>query len=201
MRVRSRLKNGGGLKVATFSLCGQADTRMLLENVNVRIHIFAVTELNGRTFAMWTALSSILCLYCAKNPQNRAVYSASACKPLLLRLPCTSDRLQSQALPIPHLFVFGCRRNAAIIRSGIGILPGRVVILQDAQLAERAATTHCGRCFGSTPVFLVNWCGNTACNHDRVQVSFSRPRMCLHVGISVAWLGLGFNYYTAYSSE
>mmetsp|Transcript_1822 Transcript_1822/g.5309 ORF Transcript_1822/g.5309 Transcript_1822/m.5309 type:complete len:151 (-) Transcript_1822:1111-1563(-) len=37
----------------------------------------AVTPLTGRTFAMWTATSSMLCLVCAKNPQNKAIYGAT----------------------------------------------------------------------------------------------------------------------------
>jgi hypothetical protein len=37
----------------------------------------AVSDLHGRTFAMWTSLSCVLCLFCAKNPQNRSVYSVT----------------------------------------------------------------------------------------------------------------------------
>lgn len=36
-----------------------------------------VTELNGRTFAIWTATSCMLCFLCVKNPQNQAIYSAT----------------------------------------------------------------------------------------------------------------------------
>lgn len=39
----------------------------------------AVSDLHGRTFAMWTSMSCVLCLFCAKNPQNRAIYSKFHC--------------------------------------------------------------------------------------------------------------------------
>ena len=50
-------------------------------------------------------------------------------------------------------------------------------------------------------MFLIDLRGDTAVNRSCVQVVFSGPLLYWHVGISVAWLGLGFNYYTAYSSE
>jgi len=37
----------------------------------------SVNDLYGRTFAMWTATSCVLCLCCARNPCNQAVYGAT----------------------------------------------------------------------------------------------------------------------------
>lgn len=36
-----------------------------------------VTELYGRTFAIWTTLSCVLCLVCARNPTARPIYGAT----------------------------------------------------------------------------------------------------------------------------
>lgn len=36
-----------------------------------------MNDLFGRTFAMWTATSCMLCLCCAKNPCNQTVYGAT----------------------------------------------------------------------------------------------------------------------------
>lgn len=35
---------------------------------------------------MWTSLSCVLCLFCAKNPQNRAMYSEPICSLLALSM-------------------------------------------------------------------------------------------------------------------
>jgi len=37
----------------------------------------SVNDLFGRTFAMWTTLSCMLCLCCARNPCNKIVYGAT----------------------------------------------------------------------------------------------------------------------------
>lgn len=37
----------------------------------------SVNDLFGRTFAMWTATSCMLCLCCARNPCNQTVYGAT----------------------------------------------------------------------------------------------------------------------------
>ena len=36
----------------------------------------AVNDLYGRTFGMWTTLSCVLCLCCARNPCNKILYGA-----------------------------------------------------------------------------------------------------------------------------
>lgn len=63
---------------------------------------------------MWTALSCVLCLFCAKNPQNRSIYSeldccclaacslwvaAEAGRPLIMPIRLTVPPLQASLWP------------------------------------------------------------------------------------------------------
>lgn len=36
----------------------------------------AVTDLYGRTFAIWTLVTCSLCVICSQDPTNRAIYGA-----------------------------------------------------------------------------------------------------------------------------
>ena len=66
-------------------------------------HVCAVNDLFSRVFAVWTLTSCMLCLICARNPCNQAIYG----KPGVLCLPAAYFRSAAHAAPQHHDRVLG----------------------------------------------------------------------------------------------
>lgn len=80
----------------------------------------AVTDLNGRTFAMWTSLSCVLCLFCAKNPQNRAMYSATLASFVLALIFFSSELLLYKTLSLKSALQPMIVAGVSVLWMGLG---------------------------------------------------------------------------------
>jgi hypothetical protein len=94
---------------------------------------------------MWTSLSCVLCLFCAKNPQNRSVYSESVCVCMAACLLWVAAEAGRPLIMPIRLFRL-CRRHSGLICAGADVLHGRAAPVQDTELEDGAATDDCGRC-------------------------------------------------------
>lgn len=82
---------------------------------------FAVTDLAGRIFSTWTLTTCMLCLVCARNPCNQAIYGE-----LLPLLACSL----AHAFP-PHAKAFGVAstRPSFVTHAGATLLSFLIALL------------------------------------------------------------------------
>lgn len=142
-----------------------------------------MTELYGRTFAIWTVTTCVLCLICARDPTIPAIYG----KPHHLQrhtpLVVQNGRLSGAC---------GRRRDSVQLRRGVRSLQHGAAGLQDdvcgngrqSARGRRQASARKAPCFAS----------------DTLTASIEPLTLKLWVtGVSVVWMGLGWSYYTNYA--
>lgn len=79
-----------------------------------------VSELYGRTFAIWTSLSCVLCLVCARNPCNRPVYAATLASFLLAIFHFTTEAAIYKTLTWGKAMVPGMIAGFSTLWMGFG---------------------------------------------------------------------------------
>ncbi len=185
----------------------------------------AVTELYGRTFATWTLTTCALCLICAKNPRVPAIYGES-CLQLPWSRACTrtsffrivedtdhlcglpahiqsdsnlhkSDNVNATyCMSVADRAFAACRSNPFLIRGGHAALPHRGRHVQNNELEGCCQPyDHCRQATSLATRDVMYG----ACPTEQVTTSYSGQlfmSLVLLAGLSILWMGAGWNYYT-----
>lgn len=112
--------------------------------------LFAVNELYGRLFATWTLLTCGLCLICARNPTNAAIYGERACvcccacvSQLLGLLPGLAAAASSSELR-ERRGVLSAARHASATRTTPTARRAAVLLCATCCCRRHAAVVCCG---------------------------------------------------------
>lgn len=163
---------------------------------------------------MWTSMSSILCLFCAKNPQNRNVYSEWGATPR--HVFCVSMGAGSSCAVYTRMMQgiieggYACAGATlasfvlALLFFTSELLYYKTVSLQSALQPMIVAGAQHDQAFLREGLCIPehNDMHNRKCARRQQSKKCSEGPVSVRVaGVSVLWMGSGFNYYTSYSAQ
>jgi hypothetical protein len=171
-----------------------------------------VNDLYGRLFATWTLLTCGLCLICARNPTNPAIYGAPALRPRPSAWQCMASVLKPvhPSPPPPSPCTLNpTRRHPAVVCRGAGPLSHGAAGLQDDEHQGRGVADGCRRCGrskrggGRQQQLHTSRAQSRDQPNSRMSTATSPPlaRSPRPTGLSTLWMGAGWNYYTYHATK